>query len=150
MSIRHLSASDAHLLQQGGHTYVDVRSSSEFTAGHPAGAVNVPVFEPDEDSGQMAPNPDFIRVMQANFATDAKLLVGCQAGMRSLRAAQMLDAFGYTNIVNVTGGFGGAHDRASGRVIDPGWHASGLPVETAAPSGARYDDLLKKADVAGT
>ena len=32
--------------------YVDVRSTPEFADGHPAGAANVPIFEPDEDTGR--------------------------------------------------------------------------------------------------
>jgi rhodanese-related sulfurtransferase len=147
MPITHVTVADAHALQQQGHTYVDVRSSSEFAAGHPAGAVNVPLFERDEDTGQMAPNADFVRVMQANFAPDAPLLVACQAGMRSLRAVQVLDSFGFTSLANVKGGFGGARD-FMGRVADPGWEESGLPVDTSAAAGARYADLLKKADSA--
>ena len=34
----------------------------------------------------------------------------------------------------------------SGRSVDPGWAESGLPVETGAPAGRRYEDLLAAAD----
>jgi rhodanese-related sulfurtransferase len=143
---KHVSVTEAHQLIQQGHTYVDVRSTVEFAQAHPAGAVNVPLIEPDEVSGQMQPNPDFIRVMQASFPADAKLLIGCQVGGRSMRAAQMLEAFGFHDVTNVRGGFGGMHDPMSGRTIDPGWAESGLPVETGAPAGQGYQDLLAAAD----
>jgi rhodanese-related sulfurtransferase len=141
-----VSVTEARALQEQGYTYVDVRSTPEFAAGHPAGAVNVPIIEPDEDTGQMQPNPDFLRVMQANFPADAKLLVGCQVGGRSGRAAQILGATGFTDVANVRGGFSGAHDRMSGRVIDSGWLDENLPVEDGDPAGRSYRDLLAKAD----
>jgi rhodanese-related sulfurtransferase len=143
---KHASVIDARQLQGQGGTYVDVRSQAEFDMGHPAGAVNVPLVDLDPDSGRMMPNPDFVRVMSANFAPETKLLIGCQVGGRSMRAAQMLEAFGFTDVTNVKGGFAGMRD-PMGRLIDPGWAESGLPVETEAPSGQRYADLAKKAGV---
>jgi rhodanese-related sulfurtransferase len=144
----HVSVTEAQSLQAQDHTYVDVRSTGEFAAGHPSGAVNVPLLEPDPDTGQMTPNPDFVRVMQANFPPDARLLIGCMVGGRSQRAAQMLEAFGYSNVSNVRGGFGGARD-VMGQPIDPGWEESGLPVEAGEPDGRSFQALLAKAD-AGT
>jgi rhodanese-related sulfurtransferase len=134
---------EAHDLQMQGHTYVDVRSTIEFAEGHPAGAVNVPLLEPDDETGQMAPNPDFMRVMKALFPTDSQLLIGCQMGGRSMRAAQMLSASGYSDVTNVRGGFGGGGGPFGGG--DPGWAPSGLPVATEEP-GATYQQLLDKAD----
>lgn len=146
MSVTHVSVNEARALQEQGAIYLDVRSTPEFQQGHPAGAVNVPLLEPDEETGQMAPNPDFLRVVKANYRPDAALLVGCQMGGRSMRAAQMLNAFGFTDVKNVRGGFGGAHDPMSGRAVDSGWAESGLPVERGTPAGAAYPDLRAKAD----
>lgn len=143
---RNVSVTEAHALQASGHTYIDVRSSQEYAGGHPAGAVNVPLIDADPDTGQMAPNPDFVRVIQASFAADAPLLVGCQVGGRSARAAQMLESLGFSNVANVAGGFAGARDPMSGRSVAPGWVESGLPVETASPPGRSYDDLVARAD----
>lgn len=145
MAISHVTPRDAHTKQGEGYTYLDVRSSREFAAGHPDNAVNIPLLEHD-DSGQLAQNPDFIRVVQANFPADAKLLVGCQAGARSMKAAQMLESFGYTNLTNVLGGFGGARDPQTGFVTEQGWHALDLPVEEGAPEGRSYSAMLEKAD----
>lgn len=143
---KHASVTEARQLQDQGSTYVDVRSQAEFEQGHPEGAVNVPLLDREPGSGQMAPNPDFIRVMQANFPTDAKLLIGCQVGGRSMRAAQMLEAFGFADVTNVKGGFGGMKD-PTGRSIDPGWADSGLPVEQGAPADRSYPHLSAKAGV---
>lgn len=141
MAITDVSAPDARARQQQGATFLDVRSTREYAAGHAAGAFNVPLLEHDEDTDQLVPNPDFIRVMKANFPTSTPLLVSCQSGMRSLRASQMLESFSFQDISNVLGGFGGSRDGA-----DAGWQASGLPVETNATPGGAYQDLLAKAD----
>ena len=146
MAVKQISVQEAHALQQEGCTYVDVRSTEEFERGHPAGAVHVPLLDRDEDTGQFAPNPDFMRVMKAAFAPDTKLLIGCQAGGRSLRAAQMLSSFGFDDVSNVRGGFGGAHDPMSGRVVDAGWEELGLPVDSGRPPGRCYSDLVARAD----
>ncbi|MEW6751592.1 MAG: rhodanese-like domain-containing protein [Candidatus Latescibacterota bacterium] len=115
------------LLDNGqGYTYVDVRSEPEFDSGRPAGAVNIPLLH--RRGAGMVPNPDFVRVVEANFPHDARLLIGCQAGGRSLQAARALLAAGFINVSNVNGGFGGQRD-ASGRVTARGWLESGLPVE---------------------
>lgn len=144
--VKQVSVSEAQQLQQQGSTYVDVRSQAEFERGHASGAVNVPLLDRDPGSGQMMPNPDFVRVMQANFAADARLLLGCQVGGRSMRASQMLASFGFTDVANVKGGFGGLRD-PMGRTVEPGWEESGLPVESGAPPGRGYTELAAKAGI---
>ncbi len=144
---KHATVTEAHTLQAKGHVYVDVRSTREFDQGHPAGAVNIPLLEPDPATGMMQPNPDFIRVMQATFPPETRLLIGCQAGGRSLRAAQMLETFGFDDVTNVRGGYGGARD-PMGRVVDPGWVESSLPTETDPKPEAQYATLLERADAA--
>jgi rhodanese-related sulfurtransferase len=129
----------AELLKQGWH-YVDVRSIPEFDEGHPQGAANVPLLH--MRGGRMAPNPDFQRVMQANFAKDSQLVIGCKSGGRSAQAAAILEAAGYTSVVDMRGGFGGERD-AYGRVSVPGWAEAGLPVEKVTP-GQSYAELEKK------
>jgi len=129
----------AELLKQGWR-YVDVRSIPEFEQGHPQGAANVPLLH--MQSGRMAPNPDFQRVMAANYPKDSQLVIGCKSGGRSAQAAAILEASGYTQIVDMRGGFGGERD-SMGRVSTPGWAEAGLPVETSTP-GQSYADLEKK------
>jgi rhodanese-related sulfurtransferase len=138
------SVTQARELQQQGYVYIDVRSTGEFERGHPDAAVNVPIIEPDPDTGQPAPNPDFVRVLQEGFGTSAKLLIGCQVGGRSARAALMLRSMGFTDVVNVRGGFAGTRD-PMGRV-DIGWADAGLPVEMGQPDGRSYADVVAKVD----
>lgn len=145
MSAKHIGVHEAHQMQSDdGYTYVDVRSVPEYENGHPAGAHNVPLLHYDEQTGQMRPNPEFLLVMQANYPSDAKLLIGCQVGGRSARAAQLLDDSGYETVVNVKGGFGGHRDPASGQVIDDGWAASELPVDSGPSETFGYAALRGK------
>ena len=58
----------------------------------------------------------------------------------------MLSSFGFSDVTNVKGGFGGMRD-PMGRSIDPGWEESGLPVEEGSPAGRRYEDLAARAGV---
>jgi rhodanese-related sulfurtransferase len=104
---------------------VDVRTVEEFDRGHPAGSVNVP-WALAGDFG-MEPNPDFVAEMQKRFGAEAKLYLSCQAGGRSLKACQDLEAAGFGSLVNVDGGFGGRRD-PMGNLVVAGWAESGLPV----------------------
>ena len=138
---RVLPAEAAELLKQGW-TYLDVRSIPEFDEGHPVGAANVPLMH--FDNGRMAPNPDFQAVVAANFPPDARLVVGCKVGGRSLRAATLLEAAGYTSVVDMRGGYHGERD-AFGRVSCAGWAESNLPCENACNVDKTYAWLKQKA-----
>jgi rhodanese-related sulfurtransferase len=133
-----LSPGEAHKKVEEGYAYVDVRSAPEFAEGHPAGAYNVPLMHLGE--GGMMPNTDFLRVMQASFPRDTKLVIGCKTGGRSLRAAEELVKAGYTNIVEQRAGWAGARD-PFGRVTEPGWSSAGLPSETGEPAERSYAHL---------
>ena len=133
--IKSITVHEAHQQQREGGTYLDVRSAPEFDRAHAADAYNIPLLHLNPATRQMTPNPDFIDVVKANFPADAKLLVACQAGARSLQACQLLASAGYTNITNVAGGFGGSPHG------DPGWAQAGLPVETRADESRTYDAL---------
>jgi rhodanese-related sulfurtransferase len=124
--------------------YLDVRTVPEFTAGHPQGGINIPVIF-FQAPGQPAPNPDFLKVVEANIAKDATVIVGCQAGARSQRAADIMTQAGYTNVTNMQGGFGGGQDQM-GRAV-PGWRDAGLPVSTDNGDGVSYASLATKAGV---
>ena len=132
----------AELLKQGWR-YVDVRSVPEFDAGHPEGAVNVPLLHVQD--GRMVGNPAFQAVMEANFSKGDQLVVGCKMGGRSLQAATLLEAAGYTSVVDVRGGFAGERD-PYGRVLVAGWADSGLPISTKPKPGAAYSELEKKTE----
>jgi glyoxylase-like metal-dependent hydrolase (beta-lactamase superfamily II)/rhodanese-related sulfurtransferase len=89
---------------------VDVREPEEYAHGHVPGALNIPQSE-------LASRLDEI-------PRDRPILTICQAGMRSLRAAQFLTQMGYPQVASVAGGTGA-------------WIAAGQPVDTGDTSLAR-------------
>jgi rhodanese-related sulfurtransferase len=127
------------LVQNEGYVYVDVRSVQEYEGGHPAGSYNVPLMH--ASPAGMQPNADFLAVMEKTFPKDAKLLLGCMAGNRSMRAIAALQAAGYTDTVDQRAGWGGVKD-PFGRVSEPGWSGAGLPVASG-PDAARGYQALK-------
>jgi len=138
-----ITAQEAKQKLDEGYVYIDVRTEDEVDAGHPSGAFNVPV-RVQTDTG-MQPNEDFVAVMSACFPKDAKLVIGCKAGPRSLAAAQLLVSAGFSNVVEQRAGFAGARD-AFGSVVDVGWQAAGLPVSRELEPGHSYDELRARAD----
>ncbi|MGH7888553.1 MAG: rhodanese-like domain-containing protein [Candidatus Binatia bacterium] len=144
MAIKEITPQQTHdtLTADSSAVYIDVRTEREFANGHPAGAVNIPVAFPDPARGMMA-NPDFVSVVEKNFSKDKKIIVGCQAGPRSTAAARMLEQSGYQDLSNMLGGFGGMRD-PTGKVVAPGWAASGLPVSDDNGDGVSYASLAAK------
>lgn len=118
----------ALLQERPDAVYLDVRTAPEFEAGHAPGARHVPVMFLVPGAAPR-PNPDFVAAVAALVPRPTTLLVGCQSGVRSQRACELLRDAGFTAVTNVRGGFGGARDQ-TGRVIIPGWREAGLPVET--------------------
>lgn len=144
MAIRQVTPDEAHkLLSDEGYRYLDVRTEGEFADGHPATAVNVPVVFPDRATGQMAMNPDFLTTVEAHLPRDTKIVVGCLSGGRSQRAAELLTQTGYTHVVNMQGGFGGARDK-TGRTVVAGWAERGLPVCKDCGAENSYAGLRRK------
>jgi rhodanese-related sulfurtransferase len=139
--VKRVVPAEAATLLDEGWVYLDVRSIPEFEQGHPVSAANVPLLH--HLNGRMAPNPDFQRVVEANFSKDAKIVVGCKAGSRSLQAATLMEAAGYTSVVDMRGGFHGERD-PFGRVSCAGWADAGLPVETTAPVEKTYEALATR------
>ncbi len=129
MEIRQTTPPEAYETMQSDPTavYLDVRTPEEFVTGHPEGAINVPVIF--FRAGGSSPNPDFVSTVQRLVPASTPILVGCQAGGRSQRGAELLVGAGYADVTNVRGGFGGARDE-TGRLVTPGWRDAGLPVVT--------------------
>lgn len=73
-----------------GTQLVDVRDPAEIADGTLPGAVNIPVDELIADPTLLDP---------AN-----RVLVVCRSGARSARAASALDAAGFVDVVNLSGG----------------------------------------------
>ena len=139
--IKRVSPQEAFELTKSGWTYVDVRSEPEFAEGHPAEAFNVPLAH--MAGGSMTPNPDFLSVMESAFGKDAKVVVGCRSGGRSLRAAKALLDAGFTSVVDQRAGWDGARD-AFGQMSEPGWSRAGLPTVAGAEAGRGYADVQSR------
>jgi rhodanese-related sulfurtransferase len=140
--VKRISPQEAHAEMARGYTYVDVRSELEFEEGHPETAVNVPISH--MTGGGMTPNPDFVAVMEKAFGKDAKVILGCKTGGRSMRAAQALLAAGFTNVLEQRAGWDGARD-AFGQVSEPGWSRTGLPMETGETADRSYAAIKAQA-----
>ena len=143
--MKEVSPQQAYELMQSNAEiiYLDVRSVPEFEAGHPQGAINIPLLHFAPGLG-MSPNEDFPAVVEANLPKEATIIVGCKSGGRSANACQIMSQIGYRDVTNMRGGFGGAADM-SGRVIEPGWAMLELPVSIEAADGADYQSLAAKA-----
>lgn len=142
MPIQQLTPPQAKELMDQEAVYVDVRSVPEFTSGHPAGAINIPLLH--MQGGGMSPNAEFAKVIEKTLPKDKKLLIGCQAGGRSMRACQLMETMGFSDLYNVMGGFGGGQNLSTGAPVK-GWKDQGLPVSTDNGEGVGYESLLSKA-----
>ena len=144
MAIKQISVQEAHdiLQKEPDCIYIDVRTVREFIAGHPDGAINVPVAFPDPGRG-MVMNEEFVKVVSGHFAKEKKIIVGCQAGPRADAAARLLQEAGYQDVSSMQGGFGGMRD-PFGQVIAPGWANLGFPVSQENGEGVSYESLATK------
>jgi adenylyltransferase/sulfurtransferase len=79
----------------GGHTLIDVREKEEYREGHLAGALSVPRGFLD------------MRIEEAVPDKDTKVILYCAGGTRSLLAGRTMRELGYTNVVSMSGGYGG-------------------------------------------
>ena len=89
-----------------GAELVDVRNSSEYVAGHLAGAANVPL-------GRLAERLD-------ELPRDRTLVVHCQMGGRASVAIGLLASHGFTDVRHLAGDYSG-------------WTQAGRPVEKGEP-----------------
>jgi molybdopterin/thiamine biosynthesis adenylyltransferase/rhodanese-related sulfurtransferase len=105
MAIAMISPADALRRQQAGAVLVDVREAHERATGFATGALGIARVELEADPRAMLPGPD------------AEILRICQSGARSMKAAQALEAAGYTRVASVEGG-------------TTRWIAEGMPVTT--------------------
>ncbi|AMW04486.1 FAD-dependent oxidoreductase [Gemmatimonas phototrophica] len=70
---------------------LDVRNPDEYLAAHIQGALNIPV--------------DDVRARLSEIPRDRAIAVHCKSGFRGHLAARILRQHGYTNLVNLTGGW---------------------------------------------
>lgn len=106
-----------------------MRTAPEFEEGHPAGARNVPLLVVDPATGMRRPNVRFVDEVRERFGSDARLVICCQSGGRSVRAAALLAEAGFREVVDQRAGWAG--ERApGGKLRTPGWKDAGLPTCT--------------------
>ena len=123
--------------------YLDVRTEMEFAQGHPEGAINIPIAVPGPAG--MVPNPDFLNIVQKTLPDkEQPVFCGCQSGMRSQMAADLMTRLGYSNLANVQGGFGGKVE--NGVLVVAGWRDSNLPVETDVNDSNSYASIKARAE----
>ncbi|KAB5556734.1 hypothetical protein DKX38_007643 [Salix brachista] len=111
----------AHDLHQAGHRYLDVRTPDEFSAGHAAGAINIPYIPYSVSinvcfKAGMTKNPRFVEEVSLHFRKHDEIIVGCQLGKRSMMAAADLLAAGFAAVTDIAGGFAA-------------WTQNGLPTD---------------------
>jgi len=94
-SERKISARDAREYLRTGAVVIDVRSAGEFTAGHLAKAINIPLSEIATVIARKVKNKNQV------------LLLHCQSGGRSGEARRKLKALGYEHAFNL-GSYGRA------------------------------------------
>lgn len=91
---------------------LDVREPAEFEKGHIPGAVLAPrgMLEWYADPTTPYAKPEL------TTKRDARMIVACASGGRSMLASETLKKMGYTNVVNMAGGFNE-------------WSKQGFPIE---------------------
>ena len=76
----------------------------------------------------MAVNAHFVTQMEeAGFTPDHHIFFLCRSGVRSLAAAQRMEAAGFSSVYNIADGFEGPPDATGQRGKLAGWQADGLP-----------------------
>ena len=131
MAVKRIDPEEAKALLDSDETftYLDVRSREEFQKGHVPGAVNVPFLNKNPAGFGMVPNPSFLQEVEEKFEKSDKIITGCLRGSRSLKAAEILVASGFTGVVDMRGGYDGEVD-LQGLVVFPGWARRNLPTTT--------------------
>ena len=92
------------LINRENAQLLDIREASEYVAGHPADAINIPVGSLDERAEELA-----------SFKDNPLILI-CQSGMRSSAACSKLAKLGFSRLHSLEGGVGA-------------WAEAGLPLK---------------------
>ena len=92
-----------NLANREGAVLVDIRDTKEYSAGHIAGALSMPVSSIDARIGEMEPYKD------------KPVVLVCKMGQHASAAGRKLKALGFENVRRLSGGMAE-------------WTASSLPV----------------------
>lgn len=109
--------------------FVDVRMEVEYLyVGHPPGVVHVPWYEYPDMQAHPQRFVDQVR-REAGGRSDLPVLLICRSGKRTVDAAHVLEAAGFTDVINVLHGFEGDLDEHFHRGRRNGWRFDALPWE---------------------
>lgn len=99
-SVNNITPEQAQQEHESGAVFVDVRDSAEVAQGKIPGAVHLQrgMLEFTADPTSPYYNP-------ALKSLDQRIVLYCGSGGRSAMATQLLESYGYTNVVNMDGGF---------------------------------------------
>ena len=113
-TVAELTVAQAKEELEQGHVnlLLDVREPAEWEKGHIPGVLLAPrgMLEWYADPTTPYAKPEL------TTQRDARIIVTCASGGRSMLAAQTLKSMGYTNVVNMAGGFNE-------------WSKQGFPIE---------------------
>ena len=120
------SAAYAYLAEHPEAVLVDCRTEIEHMyVGHPVGAEHgawqeAPDWEVNRHFAEQV-----VRLVKKDLARPVLLI--CRSGKRSVDAGLVLEAAGFTQVINVTEGFEGPLDDNFHRGTQAGWRFRGLP-----------------------
>ena len=130
--MKRISPEEAAAKMEEGYVYLDVRSVPEFETGHPKGAYNIPLMHAGPHG--MSPNSLFMEQVTKAFPKDAKIVVGCKSGGRSVGAVGLMEMSGYRDLLEQRAGF-------DGNGQEPSWRQTTLPQSTTPEPGRAFTDL---------
>lgn len=78
--------------EKKGAVILDVRTKKEFEAGHVPGSIHIALTD--------------IGAKAKKLRKDKEIVVVCQSGSRSIWAIKRMMGMGFTNLVNLKGGYG--------------------------------------------
>ena len=112
-------------LMGGGVPAVTVQQAAEMQGSDDVGALIIDVREPNEYTQIRARGAVLLPLGRLNgrvkdLPRDRELLLMCRTGARSQNATQFLQAQGFDNVTNVSGGI-------------VAWHGAGLPTTSGEP-----------------
>jgi rhodanese-related sulfurtransferase len=89
--VRHLTTADLkNELQDKDKLFIDVRTKGEFNKRNIEGFQNIPLYELPYKTKELTSNKEIVLI--------------CQSGMRSNKAAKLLRRKGFNKVANVKGG----------------------------------------------
>lgn len=116
------------ILQQNPQAkLVDTRTTIEYSfVGHPIDAIHVPLKRPPTWKAL----PEFVANVEKHIGSKSTpIVLMCRSGARSMEAAKLLEAAGFTALYNMDEGFEGDKDNNNHRGTLGGWRFHQLPWE---------------------